>query len=70
MKIDSKGYNPKDIEEKYYKIWEEAGCFEVEGNKNIQKEGKRFCIMMPPSKCHGKPPYRSCAKLHSPRYSH
>ncbi len=41
-------YDPKEIEEKYYKICEERGYFEVNGNENIQKEGKNFCIMMPP----------------------
>ncbi len=41
-------YNPKEIEQKYYEFWEEQGFFEIDGNKNIQKEGKNFCIMMPP----------------------
>ncbi|MDL0088667.1 valine--tRNA ligase [Campylobacter gastrosuis] len=41
-------YNPKEIEEKYYKFCEEQGYFEINGNKNIQKDGKAFCIMMPP----------------------
>ncbi len=41
-------YDPHAIEEAYYKIWEERGYFEIDGNKKIQKEGKRFCIMMPP----------------------
>ena len=41
-------YNPKDTEQRYYKIWEERGYFEIEGNKQIQQEGKNFAIMMPP----------------------
>lgn len=41
-------YNPKEVEEKYYKICEKRGYFEIYGNKNIQKKGKNFCIMMPP----------------------
>jgi len=41
-------YTPKEIEEKYYKIWEERGYFEIDGNKAIQEEEKTFCIMMPP----------------------
>ena len=41
-------YNPKEVEEKYYKICEKRGYFEIDGNKNIQKKGKNFCIMMPP----------------------
>ena len=40
-------YNPQKIEEKYYKIWEERGYFELDSNKEIQN-GKNFCIMMPP----------------------
>ncbi len=40
-------YNPQEIEEKYYKIWEERGYFELDSNKDIQN-GKNFCIMMPP----------------------
>lgn len=41
-------YNPKEIEDSYYKICEERGYFETDGNKSIQKDGKTFCIMMPP----------------------
>jgi valyl-tRNA synthetase len=41
-------YNPKDIESRYYKIWEERGYFEIDGNSDIQESGKNFCIMMPP----------------------
>jgi len=41
-------YNPKEIEENYYQIWEERNYFEIEGNTPIQEEGKNFCIMMPP----------------------
>ena len=42
------GYNPKETEDKYYKIWEDRGYFEIDGNKAIQEEGKNFAIMMPP----------------------
>lgn len=41
-------YDPKSIEKKIYKICEERGYFEIDGNKSIQKDGKNFCIMMPP----------------------
>ncbi|WP_169940969.1 valine--tRNA ligase [Campylobacter sp. RM15925] len=41
-------YNAKEVEEKFYKIWEERGYFEIDANKDIQKEGRKFCIMMPP----------------------
>uniref|UniRef100_UPI003C6FF99A valine--tRNA ligase n=1 Tax=Campylobacter showae TaxID=204 RepID=UPI003C6FF99A len=33
---------------KFYKIWEERGYFEIDANKNIRKDGRKFCIMMPP----------------------
>ena len=41
-------YDPKAVENNYYRIWEERGYFEIEGNEAIQQEGKNFCIMMPP----------------------
>ncbi|AQW87621.1 valyl-tRNA synthetase [Campylobacter pinnipediorum subsp. caledonicus] len=41
-------YNPKDVEEEFYKICEERGYFEIDGNKEIQQKDKTFCIMMPP----------------------
>lgn len=44
----SNKYNPKETEDKYYKICEERGYFEIDGNKDIQEEGKNFSIMMPP----------------------
>ncbi len=44
----SNKYNPKDVEDKYYKIWEDRGYFEIDGNQNIQEDGKNFAIMMPP----------------------
>jgi valyl-tRNA synthetase len=47
-KMMSNKYNPKDVEDKYYKIWEDRGYFEIDGNQNIQQEGKNFAIMMPP----------------------
>lgn len=45
---NKKGYDPKATEDKYYKIWEERGYFEIDGNQAIQEEGKNFAIMMPP----------------------
>ncbi|MDE5591972.1 MAG: valine--tRNA ligase, partial [Helicobacter sp.] len=47
-KTSPKTYDPKNIEESYYKFWERQGYFEIEGNQAIQKEGKHFCIMIPP----------------------
>jgi valyl-tRNA synthetase len=43
-----KVYNPKEVENNYYKLWEERGYFEIEGNEAIQEADKNFCIMMPP----------------------
>ncbi|QOR01805.1 valine--tRNA ligase [Campylobacter sp. 2014D-0216] len=38
----------KSLEKEYYKICEERGYFEINGNEKIQEKGKNFCIMMPP----------------------
>jgi len=43
-----KVYNPSEIENHYYKIWEDRGYFELDGNKDIQILDKTFAIMMPP----------------------
>ena len=48
MSDKSTTYSPSEIEEKFYKIWEDRGYFEIEGNRDIQKDGKNFAIMMPP----------------------
>ncbi len=48
MAEKSTTYDPKEIEKDYYKIWEDRGYFEIDGNNSIQKDDKRFCIMMPP----------------------
>ena len=44
----SEKYEPSTVEDSYYKIWEDRGYFEIDGNKSIQEEGKNFAIMMPP----------------------
>jgi len=44
----SNKYNPKEVEDRYYKICEDRGYFEIDGNIDIQQEGKNFSIMMPP----------------------
>lgn len=41
-------YDAKKIEDNYYKICENRGYFELNGNKDIQKKGKYFSLMMPP----------------------
>ncbi|HEX5623722.1 MAG TPA: valine--tRNA ligase [Sulfuricurvum sp.] len=47
-------YDPKNIEENYYPIWENRGLFEVDGNKAIAKPNKHFAIMMPPPNVTGR----------------
>ncbi len=47
-------YEPQEIENKFYKIWEDRKYFEVDGNKSIQQEGKNFSIMMPPPNVTGR----------------
>ncbi|MCX6061435.1 MAG: valine--tRNA ligase [Campylobacterales bacterium] len=47
-------YDPKNIEESYYPIWENRGYFEVDGNKTIVKPNKHFSIMMPPPNVTGR----------------
>ncbi|MFT7860552.1 MAG: valine--tRNA ligase [Sulfurimonas sp.] len=47
-------YNPQETENKYYKIWEDRGYFEIDGNKEIQEDGKNFAIMMPPPNVTGR----------------
>ena len=44
----SNKYEPKNVEDNYYKIWEDRGYFEIDGNKSIQEDGKTFSLMMPP----------------------
>ncbi len=39
-------YNPKDIESRWYKQWEEAGYFSP--SDNGAKSDETFCIMLPP----------------------
>ncbi len=46
--MQDKTYNPKNVEDNYYKIWEERGYFEIDGNRDIQERDKKFAIMMPP----------------------
>jgi valyl-tRNA synthetase len=50
----SNSYEPQQTEDKFYKIWEERGYFEVDGNSSIQEEGKNFSIMMPPPNVTGR----------------
>ncbi len=44
--MDSR-YSPQDIEEKWYRVWREAGAFEPKGRSG-PGEGKPFTIVIPP----------------------
>ena len=49
----SEKYEPNIVEDNFYKIWEDRGYFEIDGNKYIQEldkngKAKTFAIMMPP----------------------
>lgn len=50
----SDGYNAQQIEDSFYKIWEERGYFEIDSNRDIQSDGKNFAIMMPPPNVTGR----------------
>jgi len=39
-----KGYSPKDVEDKWYKYWEDNGLFKAEDKSDKQS----FCIVIPP----------------------
>lgn len=47
-------YVPQEVENRYYKIWEERKYFEIDANKAIQEEGKNFSIMIPPPNVTGR----------------
>ncbi|MBU0633293.1 valine--tRNA ligase [bacterium] len=46
--MSTNSYEPSKVEDRFYKLWEERGYFEIDGNKAIQKDDKKFAIMMPP----------------------
>ncbi|WP_295022989.1 valine--tRNA ligase [Sulfurimonas sp.] len=50
----SNSYEPQETEDKFYKIWEERGYFEVDANSAVVEEGKTFSIMMPPPNVTGR----------------
>ncbi|MDO8453809.1 MAG: valine--tRNA ligase, partial [Sulfurimonas sp.] len=52
--MSTNGYEPQKVEEEFYKIWESRRYFEIDGNKDIQEEGKNFSIMMPPPNVTGR----------------
>src|SRR3989338_5919064 len=51
-------YNPQEVENKIYLIWEKSGFFNpdnlpVSKNKNSKLKIKNFCIIMPPPNANG-----------------
>jgi valyl-tRNA synthetase len=49
-------YDPKNTEEKIYKMWEDSGFFnpDVCSEKNItSQEAEKFCLIMPPTNANG-----------------
>ncbi|MFA6188011.1 MAG: valine--tRNA ligase [Sulfuricurvum sp.] len=52
--MSSTHYDPKNIEETFYPLWENRGYFEVDGNQAIVKPNKHFAIMMPPPNVTGR----------------
>jgi valyl-tRNA synthetase len=49
-KLLDKQYNPKTVEDKWYKFWEENGFFKADPDSNKP----RFCIVIPPPNITGK----------------
>ncbi|MFH0852139.1 MAG: valine--tRNA ligase [bacterium] len=49
---ESKPYNPAEIEKEIYQIWEKSGYFAPE-NLPAEKNGKAFCVIMPPPNANG-----------------
>jgi valyl-tRNA synthetase len=49
-KLLDKQYNPKTVEDKWYKFWEENGFFKADPDSNKP----RFCIVIPPPNVTGK----------------
>ena len=52
--MSANNYEPQQVENQFYKIWEDRKYFEIDGNKAIQEDGKNFSIMMPPPNVTGR----------------
>jgi|GEM_PF-1926700 len=59
----AKTYNPKEVEERWYKYWEENDLFKA----NARSDKSPFSIVIPPPKCHWKPPYGPCPQQYPSR---
>lgn len=50
--LEKKPYNPKEVEEKIYQIWEKSGYFNPD-KLPLKRKTKPFCIIMPPPNANG-----------------
>ena len=59
MSIDnlSTNYNPVNIEQKWYKIWEQQGYFKPQPNPRHERQTKRFLYCLAAAQCHRFAPY-------------
>lgn len=48
-----KPYNPKETEDRIYKLWEDSGFFNPDKNPNTENTAKSFTIIMPPTNANG-----------------
>lgn len=50
-----KPYNPKETEERIYKLWESSGCFSPDSlpTNNLQLAASSFSLIMPPTNANG-----------------
>jgi len=48
----SSQYNPKEVEDRIYRLWEESGFFNPDKLPDAKKK-KPFCIIMPPANANG-----------------
>lgn len=48
MRDLSKAYNPKEVEGRIYKFWEDSGYFNPDKQPNIKKGKKPFAMVIPP----------------------
>lgn len=51
----NKPYNPKEVEEKIYELWEKSGYFNPDKLPSLKKNKnlKNFCVIMPPPNANG-----------------
>lgn len=55
-KMLSKGYDPKDVEDKWYRFWEQNGFFHADE----KSPRPHYSIVIPPSERHRRSAYGAC----------